>query len=190
MARRMVMRFGMSDVIGLMAVGDADHEVFLGRELVQRRDVSEHTAQQVDQEVKRLLDEAHGRARSLVEANRDLLEAIAEALLERETLGRGEIESLARGEPLPPLEGVPERAAVEGGGPAKRLGGDAGRGGSSGEPPSGGPADEGGEAGYPERAPFGGSGDAGVDEAEEGTPSGVSRFRAAGPPPPEGDVSP
>ncbi|HAW89063.1 MAG TPA: hypothetical protein DCX61_00160, partial [Gemmatimonadetes bacterium] len=48
MARQMVTRFGMSDVIGLMAIGQADQEVFLGRELVQRREVSEHTAQQVD----------------------------------------------------------------------------------------------------------------------------------------------
>ncbi len=52
MARRMVTQFGMSEVIGLMAVGDAEHEVFLGRELVQRREVSEHTARQVDTEVK------------------------------------------------------------------------------------------------------------------------------------------
>ena len=48
----MVTRFGMSDRIGLMAVGDSDQEVFLGRELVQRREVSEYTARQVDEEVK------------------------------------------------------------------------------------------------------------------------------------------
>ena len=52
MARRMVTRFGMSDRIGLMAVGDSEQEVFLGRELVQRREVSDYTAQQVDEEVK------------------------------------------------------------------------------------------------------------------------------------------
>ena len=83
MARRMVTRFGMSDRIGLMAVGDSDQEVFLGRELVQRREVSEHTARQVDEEVKQLLDAAHSKAREILEANRDLLEALAEALLER-----------------------------------------------------------------------------------------------------------
>jgi cell division protease FtsH len=107
MARRMVTRFGMSDLIGLMSVGDSDHEVFLGREITQRRDVSEHTAQLVDQEVKRILDEAHDRARDVLEGNEDLMERIAQALLERETLGRQEIESLRDGEPLPPLEGVP-----------------------------------------------------------------------------------
>ena len=103
MARRMVTRFGMSDRIGLMAVGDSDQEVFLGRELVQRREVSEYTAQQVDEEVKLLLDEAHGRARDILEANRGLLEALAEALLERETLDGDQIGLLLEGESLPPL---------------------------------------------------------------------------------------
>jgi cell division protease FtsH len=108
MARRMVTRFGMSEVIGLMAVGDSEQEVFLGRELVQRREVSEHTQQQVDQEVKRILDEAHERAREVLERNRDLLESIAVALLERETLDRVEVDALARGEALPPFEGLPQ----------------------------------------------------------------------------------
>ena len=103
MARRMVTRFGMSDRIGLMAVGDSDQEVFLGRELVQRREVSEHTARQVDEEVKRILDEAHARARRLLEDNRGLLEAIAEALLDRETLDGDEIQLLIDGKTLPPL---------------------------------------------------------------------------------------
>jgi cell division protease FtsH len=110
MARRMVTQFGMSDVIGLVAIGDAEHEVFLGREIGQRRQVSEHTARLVDQEVKRILDEAHDRARTVLEANRDLLERIAQALLERETLDRDHIESLARGEPLRPLPEVAEAA--------------------------------------------------------------------------------
>ena len=103
MARRMVTRFGMSDRIGLMAVGDSDQEVFLGRELMQRREVSEHTARQVDEEVKRILDEAHARARSVLEANRSLLDTIAEALLDRETLDGDEIQLLLDGKALPPL---------------------------------------------------------------------------------------
>ena len=103
MARRMVTRFGMSENVGLMAVGDSEQEIFLGRELVQRREVSEHTAQLVDSEVKRILDLAHGRARELLEQHKALLETIARALLDRETLGRREIELLNRGEPLPPM---------------------------------------------------------------------------------------
>jgi cell division protease FtsH len=103
MARRMVTQFGMSEVIGLVAIGDAEHEVFLGREISQRRQVSEHTARLVDQELKRILDEAHDKARQVLEENRDLLERIAVALLERETLDRGQIQALERGDPLPPM---------------------------------------------------------------------------------------
>jgi cell division protease FtsH len=103
-ARRMVTRFGMSDKVGLMAVGEGDHEIFLGREMSQRRDVSEHTSQLVDQEIKRILDEAHARARELVEHNKDLLERIAQALLDRETVDREEIALIAEGKELPPLE--------------------------------------------------------------------------------------
>jgi cell division protease FtsH len=117
MARRMVMRFGMSEKIGLMAVGEGEHEVFLGRELSQRRDVSEHTSQLVDQEVKRFLDAAHDKARALLEQNKDLLERIAQALLDRETLDREEIGLIAAGKDLPPLEPIePESLA---GPPAK-----------------------------------------------------------------------
>ncbi len=104
MARRMVTQFGMSEVIGLMAIGDADHEVFLGREIGHRRMVSEHTARLVDTEVKRILDESHERARQILEKENDLMERIASALLERETLNHVEIKLLAEGKPLPPLE--------------------------------------------------------------------------------------
>ncbi len=101
MARRMVTQFGMSDVIGPMAVGDSEQEVFLGRELVQRRHLSETIAEKVDTEVKRLLDEAYHQAMHTLRDNRDLLETIAEALLERETLDREEVLLLVKGEPLP-----------------------------------------------------------------------------------------
>jgi cell division protease FtsH len=112
MARRMVTQFGMSDVIGLVAVGDGEHEVFLGREISQRRQVSEHTARLVDQEVKRILDDAHGRARTVLEEHRDLLESIAQALLERETLDREQIQLLEKGEPLPPMPEPSEEEAA------------------------------------------------------------------------------
>ena len=111
MARRMVTSFGMSDVIGLVAVADNEQEVFLGREIVQRRAVSEHTQRIVDEEVKRILDEAHATAQEVVGANRPLLESIALGLLERETLDRDEIEALGRGEPLPPLPVVVDEEA-------------------------------------------------------------------------------
>ena len=107
MARRMVTAFGMSEVIGLVAIGEAEHEIFLGRDISQRRIVSEHTSRLVDQEVKRILDEAQEHAREVLEANKALLESFAQALLERETLDREAIQTLERGEQLPPLE-LPE----------------------------------------------------------------------------------
>ena len=107
MARKMVTSYGMSDVIGLVAIDEAEHAIFLGRDISQRRTVSEHTARLVDQEVKRIVDEAHERAREVLEANKDLLEIFAQSLLERETLDREAIQMLERGEQLPPLE-VPE----------------------------------------------------------------------------------
>jgi cell division protease FtsH len=104
LARRMVTQFGMSEKVGPMAVGDADHEVFLGRELVQRRELSQETARLVDNELKRFLDEAYNRAVQTLQDHKELLESIALALLERETLDRAEIAALAEGRPLPPLE--------------------------------------------------------------------------------------
>ncbi|MGD8728821.1 MAG: ATP-dependent zinc metalloprotease FtsH [Gemmatimonadota bacterium] len=112
MARRMVTSFGMSDVIGLVAVADNEQEVFLGREIVQRRSVSEHTQRIVDEEVKRILDEAHQRAHEVLEEHKELLEAIAQALLERETLDRNDVEALERGEPLPPLPSIEDEEAA------------------------------------------------------------------------------
>jgi len=138
MARRMVTRFGMSDLIGLISVGDSDHEVFLGRELVQRREISEHTAQQVDQEVKRILNEAHERARRVVEENSDFLHRIAEALLERETIDATDLAALESGDPLPPLPQPdvddPTEGAGAGEGELPRLG-EVGSGASGGGEP-------------------------------------------------------
>ncbi len=107
LARRMVTQFGMSDVIGLMAVGEREQEVFLGREFGQRREVSEQTAQMVDSEVKRLLDEAYETALTLLNENRDLLDRIALALLERETIDREDLDLLVRNLPLPPRAAPP-----------------------------------------------------------------------------------
>ena len=108
LARRMVTQFGMSDKVGAMAIGDREQEIFLGREFGHRREVSEQTAQMVDGEVKRLLDEAFAEARALITENRDLLERIAQALLERETVDRDDLDLLVRNETLPPRPLPPE----------------------------------------------------------------------------------
>jgi cell division protease FtsH len=114
MARRMVTQFGMSDAVGPMAVGDSEQEVFLGRDIGQRRIVSEQTAQLVDSELKRLLDESYAMARKILEDNRDLLDRMALALLERETLDREDVELLAAGKELPPMRArAPEQPAPE-----------------------------------------------------------------------------
>jgi cell division protease FtsH len=113
LARRMVTQFGMSEVIGLMAVGEREQEVFLGREFGHRREVSEQTAQTVDAEVKRLLDEAYATALRLLNAHRDFLERIAAALLERETIDRDDLDLLARDLPLPPRSSPSAEATVQ-----------------------------------------------------------------------------
>jgi cell division protease FtsH len=112
LARRMVTQFGMSEVIGAMAVGDREQEIFLGREFSQRREVSERTAQMVDDEIKRLLDEAYQRARRILTENRALLDRLAAELLERETLDREELEALFRGQSLPPRSAPPAAPAA------------------------------------------------------------------------------
>ena len=101
-ARQMVTTFGMSDRIGMMAVGEREQEIFLGREFARRSEVSEHTAQVVDEEVKGLLDAAYERARQILTDRRDLLDRVAQALLERETIDHDEVQLLFKGRPLPP----------------------------------------------------------------------------------------
>jgi len=103
-ARRMVTQFGMSEALGPIAIGEPEHEIFLGREISQRREISERTARLVDGEVKRILDEAYSKAGEVIGANRDLLNAIAEALLERETLDAEDIHILEDGGDLPLLK--------------------------------------------------------------------------------------
>jgi cell division protease FtsH len=110
MARRMVTQFGMSDVVGPVAVGDREHQIFLGRELAQRREVSESTAQQVDVEIKRILEAAYERARMILSGDMDTLHRMADALLERETLDREEVALIAAGKDLPPSAPLPADA--------------------------------------------------------------------------------
>jgi cell division protease FtsH len=102
LARRMVTQFGMSDRVGAMSVGDREQEIFLGREFGHRREVSERTAEMVDDEVKRMIDEAYEKARVILNEHRELLDRMAMALLERETIDREDVDLLAAGRPLPP----------------------------------------------------------------------------------------
>jgi cell division protease FtsH len=101
-ARRMITQFGMSDAIGPIAVGDREAEIFLGREVVQRREISERTAEIVDEELKRILGTAYERAREILTNHREDLDRLAAALLTHETLDREEVELVVAGKALPP----------------------------------------------------------------------------------------
>jgi cell division protease FtsH len=111
-ARRYVSQWGLSDAIGPVLVGDNEQEIFLGRELQHRREVSERTAQLVDVEVSRVIAEAYDRAKRALTEHLPLLHAVAAALLERETLTREDIGVLMRGETLPPRPPAPSAVPV------------------------------------------------------------------------------
>jgi cell division protease FtsH len=96
MARAMVCQWGMSDKLGMVQYGDSNEYVFLGREMARSKDYSEHTAQEIDDEVKHIIDDAFKRARDIIDANRDKLEIIANALLEHETLEGSQVEEIIR----------------------------------------------------------------------------------------------
>jgi len=103
LARDMVTRYGMSDRLGPMVYGENEGEVFLGRSVTTHKNMSEATMQQVDQEIRRVIDEQYRLARQLLEDNRDKVEAMAHALLEWETIDADQINSIMAGEtPRPP----------------------------------------------------------------------------------------
>jgi cell division protease FtsH len=112
LARRYVSQWGLSDAIGPILVGDNEQELFLGRELQTRREVSERTAQLVDSEVTRVIKEAYARAKEILTENLELLHTVAAALLDRETLTGEEVQQLARGETLAPRPAPPSLPAA------------------------------------------------------------------------------
>lgn len=95
MVRGMVMQYGMSDVLGPVAYGEGqNHQVFLGRDFNHERNYSEEVASEIDKEVRKYLEAAYEACRKLIIANRDKLDLIAEALIERETLTAKQLEEL------------------------------------------------------------------------------------------------
>jgi len=94
MARDMVTRYGMSDKMGARTFGNHDEFVFLGREIHEERDYSDQTAEEIDKEIKAILDEADKTARTVVEKNRDKLEKMVALLLEKETIEQDEIKAI------------------------------------------------------------------------------------------------
>jgi cell division protease FtsH len=104
LARSMVTRMGMSEELGPMVYGQKEELVFLGREISEQRDYSESIAEVIDDEVRRLVSEAHERARSILIKYRAQLDAIAQRLIEIETLEREEFERIFS-EPVQPKNG-------------------------------------------------------------------------------------
>jgi len=122
LARRMVCEWGMSEKLGPLTFGKREEQIFLGREIAKHKDYSEETAVEIDQEVRRIVNEAYERAKGLLESNREALVRLAEELLTREVLDSDQIKTLVEGGELPPV------------------------GGRSDSPVSGDPASEGGDA--------------------------------------------
>ena len=108
-ARKMVCEWGMSETFGSMALSDNGNEVFLGRELVQHKQYSEETARLIDAEVRKILQNAFNKAKSLLEENDDVVHRLAEALLERETISGSDLTKLMNNEDLPPFEPPADR---------------------------------------------------------------------------------
>ena len=98
-ARDMVTRYGMSELLGAMVYAENDGEVFLGRSVTTHKNVSEATLQKVDSEIRRIVDEQYALARRLLEENRDKVEAMTAALLEWETIDADQIKDIMAGRP-------------------------------------------------------------------------------------------
>jgi cell division protease FtsH len=102
MARRMVTQWGMSEALGPMVYGENEGEVFLGRSITTHKNVSEATMQQVDAEIRRIIDQQYKLARKLLEDNREKVEVMAKALLEWETLDADQLDDIMAGRPPRP----------------------------------------------------------------------------------------
>ncbi|NNG04093.1 MAG: ATP-dependent zinc metalloprotease FtsH, partial [Inquilinus sp.] len=127
MAKKMVTEWGMSEKLGMLQYGAPEQEVFLGHSVTQHKSMSDATAALVDEEIRRIVDEAYARAKKLLTDNLDELHAVANGLLEYESLNGDEIKALLRGEkivreepqePPPPAPKKPagKRASVPTGG--------------------------------------------------------------------------
>ncbi len=110
MARRMVTQFGMSDLLGPRTFGGGTSSMFLGREIGEQRDYSEEAAEQIDKEVKRIVETCYNRAKTLLLDNRARLDVMAQILIEQETLDRTAFEEVMNGTMLPGLNTGPAPA--------------------------------------------------------------------------------
>jgi cell division protease FtsH len=94
MARKMVCQFGMSEKLGNVTLGKREGLVFLGRDLAEERNYSDQTAHIIDEEVKRIVDEAYIKAKTILQSNMDKLKLLSNTLLEKEVLSGEEVKTL------------------------------------------------------------------------------------------------
>ena len=110
LAHAMVCHWGMSDTLGMVQYGENNEYIFLGREMMRSKDYSERTAQEIDAEVKRIIDEGYRTAKEILDTHREKLELIANSLLEFETLEGAQVQEIVRTgrftppTPAPPIE--------------------------------------------------------------------------------------
>jgi cell division protease FtsH len=124
LARKMVCEFGMSKELGPMTFGKREEQVFLGRDIAHHKDYSEHTAVEIDREVRHIIDDSYQKARQLLSDHLPLLHAVAERLLEKEVLDGAEVEAMAKafqeGREMPPSRAAsPDTGARPGADPGK-----------------------------------------------------------------------
>jgi cell division protease FtsH len=128
-ARRMVTEFGMNRKLGPVSYANSSGDVFLGRDMMARKDYSEEMAKQIDEAISSTLVTMYDEAREILTANRDKLDAIAESLLERETLETSDLALLVNGQELPPMRAP----SVDESGNSTNSGGSSSGGSNSGE---------------------------------------------------------
>jgi cell division protease FtsH len=115
-ARNMVTRFGLSDAMGPLAYAEEEAEVFLGRSVTEHRHMSAGTAREIDKQVRLIIDRNYARARDLLEANRDKLHAMAQALLQYETLSKEQIDDIMSDRPVRPPKDIGSDPGIAKGG--------------------------------------------------------------------------
>jgi cell division protease FtsH len=99
-ARKMVTEWGMSDKLGPLAYGENEQEIFLGHSVTQKKNISEGTAQEIDKEIRKIVDEAYKKARSIIKKNINQLHKLAKGLLHYETLTGDEIKDIIKGKKI------------------------------------------------------------------------------------------
>jgi cell division protease FtsH len=114
LARAMVCQYGMSDKLGMVQYGNDDEFVFLGRELARTKAYSESIATEIDEEIKRIIDEGYRTAKDIILNHRDKLELIANTLLEYETLDRAQVEEIIKTGKFTPPPAKPQSGTLMG----------------------------------------------------------------------------